>query len=113
MVHLSLPIGQFGLVLRGHFGGDMVACPRTSLNEAEANQKGTDTRGGGYPHGGVQFCKYIPVFQSSKVLPPPPQQLAPIATAADLCSGPSKKLFQIQPIKKLIVVDPLKFMAES
>lgn len=112
MVHLRLPSGQFGLVLGGHVGGDMVACPRTPLNEAEANQKRTETRGGGYPHGGRQFCKYIPVFQGNKVLPPPPRQSAPMATAAKLCSGPSKKTIQIQTFKMMILVDPLKFMAK-
>lgn len=85
-MHLSLPVGQFGLVPGGHFGGDVVARPVAPLDEAEADQKGTETGGGGYPHGGVRVCKVIPVFQGGEVLPPPsppPQQPPPpLATAA-------------------------------
>lgn len=60
----------------------MVACPIAPLDEAETDQKGTDTGGGGYPHGGRRVCKVIPVFQSGKLLPPPPPLLPPLATAA-------------------------------
>lgn len=84
-MHLRLTIGQFGLVLGGHFGGDVVAHPIAPLDEAEADQKGTKTGVGGYPHGGVRFCKIIPVFQGGKVLPPRPPP--PLATAAGPCSS--------------------------
>lgn len=91
MVHFCLPVGQFGLVLGGHFGGDMMACPIAPLDEAEADQKGTDTGGGGYPHGGTRLCKVIPVFRGGKVLPPPPPQPPQLATAAGPQSSPSKR----------------------
>lgn len=81
MVHLCLT-RQFGLVLGGYFGGSMVAFPIAPLDEAEADQKGTDTGGGGYPHGGTCVCKVIPVFQGGKLLPPQPPLLPPLATAA-------------------------------
>lgn len=90
-MHLCLPVGQFGLVLGGHTGEDVVARPVAPLDEAEADQKGTETGGGGYPHGGACFCKVIPVFQGGKVLPPPPPQPPPLATAAGPCSSPSKR----------------------
>lgn len=60
MVHLRLPVGQPGLVLGGHLGRDVVARPVAPLDEAEADQDGTETGVGGYPHGGV--CNVIPVF---------------------------------------------------
>lgn len=68
-----------------------MARPVGPLDEAEADQKGTETGGGGYPHGGACFCKVIPVFQGGKVLPPPPPQPPPLATAAGPCSSPGKR----------------------
>lgn len=80
-MHLRLPVGQLGPVPeRGHFGGEVVARPVAPLDETEADQKGTETGGGGYPHGGACFCKVNPVFQGGKVLPPPPPPPQP-ATA--------------------------------
>lgn len=86
MVNLCLPVGQFGLVLGGHFGGDVVARPAAPLDEAQADQNGTEAGGGGYPHGGTRFCKAIPVFQGGMVLPPPALE-PPLATAA----GPERQ----------------------
>lgn len=87
-MHLRLPVGQFGLILGGHFGGDVVARPIAPLDEAEANQKGTETGGGGYPHGGARVCKRIPVLAGVKVLPPPlPPPPPPLATAAGSSGG--------------------------
>jgi len=80
-MHLRLPVGQFGPVPeRGHFGGEVVARPVAPLDETEADQKGTETGGGGYPHGGACFCKVIPVLQGGKVLPPPPPPQPATAT---------------------------------
>lgn len=56
---------------------------RTPLDEAEANQKWTKTRVGGYPHGaGVWLCKIIPVFGGGTFQPtlmpqPPPLTAGP------------------------------------
>lgn len=69
----------------------MVAHPITLLDEAEADQKGTKTGVGGYPHGGVLLCKIFPVFQDGKVLPPLLPQLLPLATAAGPCSRPNQR----------------------
>lgn len=81
-MHLRLTVGQFGLVLGGHFGSDVVAGPVAPLDEAEADQKGTKTGGGGYPHGDVCFCKIIPVLQSGQIFPPPGPP--PLTTTAPL-----------------------------
>lgn len=91
-MHLRLPVGQFGLVLGGHFAGEVVVRPVAPLDEAEADQERTETGGGGYPHGGACFCKVIPkVLRGGEVLPPPPPQTPPLATAAGPCRRPSTR----------------------
>lgn len=93
MVHLRLPVGQFGLVFGGHFGRGVVAHTRTSLDETEANQKRTKTGVGGYPHGAaVWLFKVIPVFRGGRVLPTLMPQPAPSAAVA----GPQGRHVQSQ-----------------
>lgn len=81
-MHLRLTVGHFGLVLGGHFGGEVVARPVAPLDKAEADQKRAKTGVGRYPHGGACFPKSIPVLQGGKFLPPPPPQPPPLASAA-------------------------------
>lgn len=93
MVHLRLPIGQFGLVFGGHFGKGVVAHTGTPLDEAEANQKRTKTGVGGYPHGAaVWLYKVIPVLPGGAVLPTLMPQLPPSAAVA----GPQGRHVQSQ-----------------
>lgn len=112
MVHFRLPIGQPGLVFGGHFGRTVVAHTRTPLDEAEANQKWTKTRVGGYPHGaGVWLCEIIPVFPGGTVQPTLMPQLPPLIT------GPHGRHVQsqheIQSGKKIDSAEPPRFMAQK
>lgn len=89
-MHLRLAVGQSGLVLGGHFGGEVAGRPVAPLDEAEADQEGAQTGVGRYPHGGAgTYPRPIPVLPGGGgevLLPPPPQPPPPLASAA----GPSQ-----------------------